>query len=168
MNNQTLPRYATCKNVEMSAGGHICIKRGFVGDFPCVGCLEYKPRLIQPGDFVYKMEEEYLDKGGNTVPWRYGSYYIQFIFKRFFVYKIEGKKLFDFTHEIRKPKRTILEAVESAGYCGLFNLKLARVAEAEYAKADPRNRNLWLTIYFNRDTGKLGLTLESVKDEENK
>ena len=121
------------------------------------------------GDYVYNIEKADLDKNGYPCVFNQNAHYFRFLFKRYLVNMKKGDILFcvnaGIPFEIHTQFASILDSVRSLHYCGIFSLKLASFAGDVFKNADPEANNLWLEVYFNRSTGKLGLTLDSVKDE---
>ena len=124
---------------------------------------------FQVGDYAYNIEQAKINKYGFPCVFGQDAHYLRFLFKRYIINRKEGDFIFCVNagepFEIHTPFASILDAVRSLHYCGLFSVKLANVAGEVFKNADPEQNNLWLEVYFNRSTGKLGLTLESVKDE---
>ena len=121
------------------------------------------------GNYVYNIEQAKLNKQGFPCVFGQDAHYLRFLFKRYLVNMKKGDHIFcvnaGVPFEIYIPFASILDAVKSLRYCGIFSIKLASFAGEEFKKADPEQNNIWLEVYFSRITGKLGFTLDSVKDE---
>lgn len=123
------------------------------------------------GDYVYNIELAGLSKHGWPCFFEQDPYYFRFLFKRYTINMKRGNLLFcvnaGVPFEIHTPFASILDAVKSLRYCDIFSMKVAAFAEDGFKNSDPEANNLWLMVFFNRHTGKLGNTLDSVNDEVN-